>query len=65
MKNSNQSAMYSFECQSLSIQELTAIDGGGFWGELFYTIGATFRCIREFGKIAAEYQASLPPSLKK
>jgi|GEM_PF-701005 hypothetical protein len=65
MKTNNQSSIHSFECQSLSSKELEIIEGGGFWGDLFYTVGVTFRCFYEFAKTAGEYQASLPPSLKK
>lgn len=65
MKTKNQSSRHSFECQSLSSKELEIIEGGGFWGDLFYKVGVTFRSFYEFTKTAGEYQASLPPSLKK
>jgi hypothetical protein len=65
MKTNHQSRIHSFECHSLSSKELETIEGGGFWGDVFYRVGVTFRCFYEFAKTAGEYQASLPPSLKK
>lgn len=65
MKNNHQSMMHSFECELLSSSELEKIEGGGFWGDLFYRVGITCRCFYEFAKTAGEYQSSLPPSLKK
>jgi len=65
MKMNNQSFEHSFECEPLSVNDLIAIDGGGLWGDISYLCGATLRCIREFTKIAAEYQCSLPANLKK
>lgn len=65
MKKNNQNIQYSFECTPLSLNELTALEGGSIYGDLAYLFGATLRCFREFTKTAVEYQASLPPSLKK
>ncbi len=65
MKKTNQYTEHSFECTPLSLNELTTLEGGSIYGDLAYLFGATLRCFREFTKTAAEYQASLPPSLKK
>ncbi|BFG71378.1 hypothetical protein KACHI17_22590 [Sediminibacterium sp. KACHI17] len=65
MKKKNQALEHSFECTPLSFNELTSIDGGSIYGDLAYLFGATLRCFREFTKGAVQYQASLPPSLKK
>jgi hypothetical protein len=51
--------------EELSIEETQAIDGGGFWYDFFYTIGATGKAIWTFSKDAIEYQHSLPANLKK
>ncbi len=52
--------------QSLSTQDMIQTNGGGnLIYDIFYVAGATLRCLREFTKAAAEYQASLPPNLKK
>lgn len=61
----NQIVKTSNEFQELSLSEMHSIEGGSLIRDLFYLAGATLRCIREFTKTAAEYQASLPPSLKK
>jgi bacteriocin-like protein len=56
----------SFESfTELTNAELITIEGGGFWGQFFYLIGATAKSIWVFSKTAAEFQTSLPPSLKK
>ena len=57
---------YNFNTTALSMTELTAVNGGdgGFVpydGPVVYL----FKWIYEFSKVAAEYQASLPPNLKK
>ncbi|MBN8719992.1 COMC family protein [Hydrobacter penzbergensis] len=49
----------------LDRDELKTVNGGSFWGDLAYAAGATARCIWEFARTASEFQASLPPSLKK
>jgi natural product precursor len=57
---------FSGSClKSLSEQELCDLNGGSFWGDLAYVAGATIKCVVVFCKTAAEYQASLPPNLKK
>jgi len=46
--------------------DMVAVNGGdSFWETLGYIVGATAKCIYVFSKTAAEYQASLPPNLKK
>lgn len=65
MKKNNQYRKYSFEYSSLSFNELVTLNGGSIYGDFAYLFGATLRCFREFTKTAVEYQASLPPSLKK
>lgn len=64
MKKNNLSLL-SKEVQELSLEEMNQIEGGNLVWDAFYVFGATLRCIREFTKAAAEYQASLPSSLKK
>jgi hypothetical protein len=49
----------------LSSQELQSIEGGSFYEDAAYVAGFTLRCLWEFCKTASEYQASLPPNLKK
>ena len=49
----------------LSFDEIVQIEGGSFWGDTAYVVGATLACIWEFSRSAAEYQQSLPPNLKK
>lgn len=61
----NQLLGHSFECEPLSLSELTTIDGGSIFGDLAYAFGVTCRCFREFTKTAVTYQASLPASVKK
>lgn len=65
MKKNNRYCKHSFECTPLSFNELTTLNGGSVYGDFAYLLGATLRCFREFTKTAVEYQASLPPSLKK
>lgn len=56
----------SFEGVSeLSSFQLSEIEGGGFWGDVAYLVTATAKCIVVFCQTAAEFQASLPPNLKK
>jgi hypothetical protein len=50
---------------ALSNDELSTVNGGGFWGTVGYIIGATAKSIYIFTKSAADYQASLPANLKK
>ena len=56
-----------FGLSEVSEQELSAINGGdlGIWGMIGYILGATARGFHEFTSVAAKYQASLPPNLKK
>lgn len=57
----------------LSIDQLTMINGGGdgpstktsFLHDVAYAIGVTAKSFWHFCKTASEFQASLPPSLKK
>lgn len=51
--------------EELSFNEILTIDGGGFWYDFFYVVGATGKAIWTFSKDAVEYQHSLPPNLKK
>ncbi len=55
----------TFDMHQLNPDELLSINGGGFWKDLFYTIGATAKSIWTFSKTASEFQHSLPPNLKK
>jgi hypothetical protein len=60
-----------FNVELLSDQELIQIDGGkmspgtSFAYDVAYVFGAIARGIKEFAQGAMEYQASLPPNLKK
>lgn len=49
----------------LTDAELTGIEGGSFWEDVFYVAGVTAKCIWVFSKTAAEFQTSLPANLKK
>jgi len=49
----------------LSSDQTLTIEGGGFWGDVAYLIGATTHAIWKFSKEAMEYQHSLPANLKK
>ncbi|WP_026764016.1 hypothetical protein [Sediminibacterium salmoneum] len=49
----------------MSFEEIQTIDGGGFWYDFFYVVGATGKAIWTFSKDAVEYQHSLPANLKK
>ena len=49
----------------LSKDALLTIDGGGFWDDVVYAVNITLMYLREIPKAASEFQASLPPSLKK
>ena len=57
--------------KSLNAEQLMTINGGEITTgtsasyDLFYLIGLGFRSFYEFVKGAAEFQASLPPNLKK
>jgi len=53
------------DVEELSFEEIQTIDGGGFWYDFFFTIGATGKAIWTFSKDAVEYQHSLPANLKK
>lgn len=57
----------SFNCLTeLTTDELVAVEGGsGFWEDLAYAAGVTVKCFYVFVKTAGEFQASLPPHLKK
>ncbi len=50
---------------ALNQQELISLEGGTFWDDIAYVLGATAKCIYVFAKTASEFQSSLPPSLKK
>ena len=50
---------------ALNQHELITLEGGSFWEDLAYAAAATAKCIWVFAKTASEFQASLPPSLKK
>lgn len=50
---------------ALNQQELISLEGGTFWEDLAYATAVVGKCIYVFGKTASEFQASLPPSLKK
>lgn len=49
----------------LSSEQTLAIEGGGFWGDMAYILGATAHSIWQFSKQAVQYQHSLPANLKK
>jgi hypothetical protein len=49
----------------LDRDELKTVNGGSFWGDVAYATAVVGRCIWEFARTASEFQASLPPSLKK
>lgn len=49
----------------ISSSQMLTIEGGGFWGDLAYLIGATTHSIWQFSKQTTEYQHSLPANLKK
>ena len=57
--------MSDYDLMELDHNELVAIEGGGFWKDVAHAIGATARCIYEFGQAGGEYQQSLPSGLKK
>lgn len=66
MKNIQQMELQSFGFVELSDTEKLSIEGGSsFWEDLAYVAGVTVRCFREFTYQASQFQASLPPSLKK
>ena len=51
---------------ALDDYEMQEINGGtSLWETLGYIAGQTVRCFEEFTRTAAEYQASLPATLKK
>jgi hypothetical protein len=54
---------------TLSVYEMESIVGGnedlGPWGKVAFYIGLAARSLWEFSRSAMEYQASLPPNLKK
>ena len=56
----------TFNTSSLSLNELSLVNGGEFRIIIPYDAPLTIllKSIFEFGKSAAEYQASLPPNLK-
>ncbi len=45
--------------------EMAQTDGGSFWGDAAYVLGVAAKSFVNFCKTAAQYQASLPPNLKK
>ncbi len=49
----------------LSFDQALIVEGGSFWYDAAYLIGATAHAIWEFSKQAVEYQHSLPANLKK
>lgn len=49
----------------LSFDQLQSIEGGSFWYDVSYLIGATAKAIYTFSTEAMEYQHSLPANLKK
>lgn len=51
--------------QELDRDEMSAIDGGGFWDSLYHVMDVTVTYFKEFTRQASAFQASLPPSLKK
>ncbi len=57
----------SFDCLTdLTTDELLSVEGGsGFWEDIAYAAGVTAKCFYVFVKTASEFQASLPPNLKK
>jgi hypothetical protein len=55
----------SLGLEELSQQEQISIEGGGFFKDLFYAVGATAKSLYVFTTTAVEYQHSLPANLKK
>jgi len=53
------------DLSGLSSEQMLTIEGGGFWGDLAFVLGATAHSIWQFSKQASEYQHSLPANLKK
>lgn len=51
--------------KELSLDQLQSIEGGSFWYDAAYFIGATAKAIWTFTQDAVEYQSSLPANLKK
>ena len=49
----------------LTVEQIMTIEGGSFWYDAAFAIGATAHAIWVFAQSAAEYQQSLPPNLKK
>jgi bacteriocin-like protein len=49
----------------LDKDELKTVNGGSLWDDLVYVAKTTTSYILEFARTASEFQASLPPSLKK
>ena len=50
---------------ALNQHELLSLEGGSFWHDAAYLLGATAKCIWVFAKTAGEFQSSLPANLKK
>jgi hypothetical protein len=65
MITENSLKLESFDLGELSQKEAMTLEGGSIWGDAAYLLGATLKCIWVFAKTAGEYQASLPPTLKK
>ena len=61
----NQSDLMKLSLTDLTVTEKCMVCGGGFFGDLFYTIGVSLRCVWEFSSGAARYQGTLPANLKK
>lgn len=65
MKTINQSLNAIPSLTLLDNKAMVSIEGGSFWEDLAYVAGVTLKCLHVFTKTAAEFQASLPPNLKK
>jgi hypothetical protein len=55
----------TLDLRPLTSNEMLTVNGGGFFGDLFYVFGATAKSIYVFCKTASEFQHSLPANLKK
>ena len=49
----------------LNSEEQKNINGGSLIGEIAYCLGVAAKSLVHFCKTASEFQASLPPNLKK
>ncbi len=55
----------NFKLEELSTQEKNLINGGSFWYDLAFGVAYVGHAIYDLGKLASQYQHSLPANLKK